>query len=147
MNQKNNFFVVRKADIAKTLKRKPTDGKRLLEPMKTIAAAQALPFNILEDKNVSNDAEVHTHESDLWLCLEGTVMFVCGGTMFRPWYGKKADGTENPNELKARKIKGGKKIILKSGDWFWIPAGVPHSHSAKGAARLVIVKIPKAVGN
>ncbi|OGZ12573.1 MAG: hypothetical protein A3D67_04165 [Candidatus Lloydbacteria bacterium RIFCSPHIGHO2_02_FULL_51_22] len=142
MNQKASFFVVRKADIAKTLNTKPTDGKKLLEPLKSIAAAQALPFNVLEDKNVSNDAEVHTHESDLWFCLEGSVLFVCGGEMVAPWYGKKADGTENPNELKAKTIKGRKKTVLKPGDWLWIPAGVPHSHSAKGTARLIIVKIP-----
>jgi len=142
MNQQKSF-VVRKADIAKTLKTKPTDGKRLLEPLKSIVAAHTLPMNILEDKNVVNDAEVHTHESDLWLCLEGVVTFTCGGTMVRPWHGKRADGTENPNELKAKTIKGGKKMVLKPGDWLWIPAGVPHSHSAKGTARLVIVKIPK----
>lgn len=146
MNQKTSF-VVRKADIAKTLKTKPANGKRLLEPLKSIAATHALPFNILEDKNVANDAEVHTREGDLWYCLEGSVTFICGGKMVAPWHGKSADGTDNPNELKARKIKGGKEMVLKPGDWLWIPAGVPHSHHTKGTARLVIIKIPKVVGH
>jgi len=146
MNQQKSF-VVRKADIAKTLKTKPIDGKRLLEPMKAIAATHGLPMNILEDRNVANDAEVHTREGDLWHCLEGSVTFVCGGKMVAPWYGKKADGTENKNEIKAKKIKGGKTMILSSGDWLWIPAGVSHSHRTKGIARLVIIKIPKVASN
>ena len=33
-------------------------------------------------------------------------------------------------------------MILKQGDWLWIPAGEPHQHSATGTARLVIIKIP-----
>ena len=142
MKDKQKSFVIRKTDIAKTLKTKPTDGKKLLEPFKTIAAIHTLPLNILEDKNVANDAEAHKYEGDLWQCLQGKVSFVCGGTLVRPWHGKKADGTENKNELKAKTIKGGEKMILKQGDWLWIPAGVPHSHSAKGVARLVIIKIP-----
>lgn len=145
--RKETSFVVRKADIAKTLKTKPSDGKRLLEPMKTIASAHAVPFNVLEDKNVANDAEVHLHESDLWYCLEGSVTFVCGGTMVRPSHGKRADGTDNPSELKAKTIRGGKKMVLNQGDWLWIPAGVSHSHRTKGTARLIIIKIPKVAGN
>ncbi|MBI3020095.1 MAG: cupin domain-containing protein [Parcubacteria group bacterium] len=146
MNRQKSF-VVRKADIAKTLKTKPVDGKRLLEPLKAIAAAHALPFNVLEDKNVSNDAEVHKHEGDLWYCLSGEVTFIHGGEMVAPWVSKKPDGLLNENELKAKEIRGGTEVTLAPGDWLWIPAGVPHSHSAKGTARLVIVKIPKAGGD
>ena len=135
------------ADIARTLKAKPSGGKRLLEPLKSIAAANALPFNILEDKNVSNDAEVHMHEGDLWCCLAGRVTFVCGGKMVSPWFWEKADGTKNKNEIKAKKIKGGKTMVLSPGDWLWIPAGVSHSHRTKGTARLVIIKIPKVAND
>ncbi len=124
------------------LKIAPTDGKRLLEPLKSLAALHKLPLNILEDQNVSNDAEVHAHESDLWLCLEGEITFVCGGEMIEPWFGKKADGSPNENELKAKEIRGGTEIVLKPGDWLWIPVGEPHLHHTKGVARLVIIKIP-----
>lgn len=135
-------FVIRKEDVDATLASVPFDGKHLLEPLKSLAAQGKLPINILEDQNVSNDAEVHRHESDLWYCLSGEVTFVCGGEMVDPWFGKKPDGSPNENELKAKEIRGGTEVILKAGDWLWIPAGEPHSHSASGTVRLVIIKIP-----
>lgn len=138
-------FVVRKTEIDKTLQAIPIDGKQLLEPLKSLAAQEKLPINILEDQNVSNDAEVHLHESDLWLCLSGEVTFVCGGEMVDPWFGKKSDGSVNENDLKAKEIRGGTEVVLKPGDWLWIPAGEPHQHGAKGTARLVIIKIPKII--
>lgn len=137
-------FLVRKEDIDKTLASVPTQGKKLLEPLKSLAAANKLPFNILEDKEIlNNDAEVHTHESDLWLCLEGEVKFVYGGELTDPWFKKLADGTEDRREIKAKEIRGGETAILKPGDWLWIPAGQPHQHQCAGTARLAIIKIPK----
>lgn len=136
-------FLVRKKDIDATLASAPFDGKHLLEPLKSISASEGFPLNILEDQNVSNDAEVHRNEGDLWLCLEGEVTFVVGGDMAEPWFGKKPDGSENQNEIRAKEIRGGAEIVLKQGDWLWIPAGEPHSHHTKGAARLGIIKVPR----
>lgn len=143
MNYDAKSVLVRKGDIEKTLANEPTQGKRLLEPLKSFAAEHKLPMNILEDKEISNDAEVHLHEGDLWHCLEGEVIFIYGGEMIDPWFGKKADGSENKNEIKAKEIKNGTTSVLKPGDWLWIPAGEPHQHVCKGTARLIIVKIPK----
>ena len=70
-NIKDNWTVIRKEEMDKTLKSKAAEGTRLLEPLKSLAAAMKLPINILEEKNVArNDAEVHKHESDLWHCRE-----------------------------------------------------------------------------
>lgn len=136
---------VSKDQFAETLATVPAPGKKLLEPFKAFAAATGLPFNILEDCQVlENDAEVHRHEADLWLCLEGEVTFICDGEMVEPWHGKLPDGTTNPNELKAKSIRGGVTHILKPGDWLWIPAGVPHQHNCSDTARLVIIKIPQS---
>ena len=140
---KQSCVVVRKKQIADTLKQESSAGKRLLEPLKSFAAGNELPMNILEDKEISNDAEVHMHEADLWHCLEGGVKFVYGGEMVDPWFGKNPDGSENRDEIKAKEIKGGDTVVLCPGDWFFIPAGQPHSHSCKGTARLVIIKIPQ----
>ena len=61
--------VVRKKQITDTLKQESLAGKRLLEPLKSFAIGNSLPLNILEDKEISNDAEVHMREADLWHCL------------------------------------------------------------------------------
>ena len=129
----NKCVLVRKEEIDKTLATAPTQGKKLLEPLKSLAGGNKLPFNILEDKEVlNNEAEVHKHEGDLWLCFEGEVKFIYGGEMVDPWVKKNTDGTENPNEIKAKEIKNGTETVLKTGDWLWIPAGQPHQHNCSG---------------
>ncbi|MBI2024697.1 MAG: hypothetical protein HYT03_01210 [Candidatus Harrisonbacteria bacterium] len=136
-------FLVRKSEIDKTLATAPTRGKKLLEPLKSLAAANKLPLNILEDKEVlDNEAEIHKKEGDLWLCLKGEVKFIYGGEMVDPWVKKNADGSLNENEIKAKQIKNGIESILKPGDWLWIPAGQPHQHLCVGTVRLAIIKIP-----
>lgn len=134
--------VVRKSDVDATLASPPAQGKRLLEPLKAIAAELKLPLNILEDKEVSNEAEVHRHEGDLWQCLEGEVTFVYGGEMVAPWTKKLPDGGTDEREIKANEIRGGTEVTLRPGDWLWIPAGQPHSHRTDKTARLAIIKIP-----
>ncbi len=136
-------FVIRKGEVDKTLRSVQAIGKKLLEPLKSLASLHNLPLNILEDKEVVNDAEVHKHEGDLWLCLEGEVTFIYGGELVEPRAKKNPDGTEDVRELKAKEIRGGIEVILKPGDWLWIPAGEPHQHKCAGVARLAIIKIPK----
>ena len=139
-------FVIRKEVIDRTLKNEPTPGKKLLEPLKSLAAASKLPLNILEDKEVVNDAEVHKHEGDLWLCLEGEVNFIYGGELVNPWAKKNPDGTLDEREWKAKEIKNGTEVVLYAGDWLWIPEGVPHQHKCSLVARLAIIKIPSSSG-
>lgn len=131
-----------KSKIDETLASHATQGKRLLEPLKSFALEHNLPINILEDKEISNEAEVHRHEGDLWQCLEGEVTFVHGGTMVNPWAKKLSDGGVDDREIKASEIAGGREVILRPGDWLWIPVGEPHSHRTEGTARLFIIKIP-----
>ncbi len=139
----NKCLYIPKERIDETLAQSPQTGKRLLEPLKSFSAEHAAPFNILEDCQVSNDAEIHQHESDLWYCIEGEVRFVCGGQMVDPWFKQLPDGTEDRREIKAKTIEGGEEILLHAGDWLWIPAGEAHQHFCADTARLVIIKIPK----
>lgn len=136
------YIHIKKDLIDKTLATVPIVGKHSLEPLKSFAKEHRVPMNIHEDKEVVNDAEVHMHEADLWLCLEGDVTFTCGGEMVDPWFKKNADGSEEKREIKAKEIKNGDTFDLKPGEWLWIPAGVPHKHVTKTMARLVIIKIP-----
>jgi len=133
---------ISKTEIDKTLSTESTQGKRLLEPLKSISQGKGTPINVLEDNNVSNEAEVHRHEGDLWICLEGEVEFIVGGEMVGPWIHQKSDGTKNELEIKAKEIKDGEHHILSKGDILWIPAGEPHLHRTLGIARLFIIKIP-----
>ena len=125
--------------IKKALAAKPSIGKRLLKPLARLMLLGKIPFGIVEDFKIQEtEAEAHKIEGDLWLCLEGKAEFICGGQLVRPWVRKGSRG----NELAGKDIRGGKRIILKSGDWLWIPPGEPHLHWAK-LARLVIVKVPQ----
>ncbi len=138
-------FHITKQKIDETLASAPAKGKKLLEPLKSIAAENKLPINLLENAEVlDNKAEVHMEEGDLWLGLEGETTFIVGGELIDPFFSKGKDGVENKNELRAADIKNGEKIILKPGDWLWIPAGEPHRHFCAEVSRLAIIKIPRS---
>jgi mannose-6-phosphate isomerase-like protein (cupin superfamily) len=140
----NSFTHIHKAVIDESLAAAPVVGKHQLEPLMTLAKAGGVPLNILEDHQITdNEAEIHTEEADLWLCLEGEITFICGGEMDSPWFKKLADGSEDKTQVKAKSISQGTEVLVKAGDWLWIPAGVPHQHNTPNTARLAIIKVPK----
>ncbi len=141
----NTCVLIRKETIDETTNTPYSESpvKKLLEPLRALSLSGKVPLNILEDVNINNEAEIHKHEADLWLCLDGEVTFIYGGEMVDPWVKKNADGSTDDREWKAKEIKGGTEVILKPGDWLWIPAGEPHQHKTTGKARLAIIKIPK----
>ena len=130
-----------KSYIDATLTQAPRVGRQLLEPIKSLAAQRGVPMNILEDHAVINKAEIHKNKSDLWLCMEGEAVFTCGGELIDPYVQEK-EGVRNENELLGESIRGGTEIILRPGDWLWIPAGEAHQHQCVDTARLVVIKIP-----
>lgn len=130
--------LVRKEEINKFLDREPVSGKKMLEPLRALFLAKELPFGIIENCEVNkSDAEVHRQEGDLWFGLEGEIEFICGGELVDSWV---KDGS-NGNEIGGKDIVGGEKVVLKPGDWLWIPPGEPHLHTAK-FGRMVVVKVP-----
>lgn len=140
----HSFVHIPKSLIDETLAQEPQQGKRELEPLKAFSKQAGIAFNILEDSQVENNqAEVHQEQADLWLCLEGEVAFICSGEMNEPRFRALPDGSENQKEIYAETISGGTEVVLKAGDWLWIPAGVPHQHNTSDTARLIIIKIPK----
>ncbi|MEK7082701.1 MAG: hypothetical protein AAB972_00895, partial [Patescibacteria group bacterium] len=106
-NNHHASFFLRKKDIDIMCATPPVKGKNLLEPLKSMAITHGLPFKILEDHQVSNDAEVHLNENDLWCCLEGEALFVYGGVLVDPQIKVRKDGTKDENELFAKEISGG----------------------------------------
>ena len=139
-------FYIPKSIIDACLANSQARGKTLLEPLKALAGEHGFPINILENTNVVNKVEVHLFESDIWYCLEGEAKFLLGGEMVDQYDRIKPDGTVDDRELRAKSLKGAKEVILKPGDWLWIPSGEPHQHGAEGTARLVIIKVPKTIG-
>ena len=135
--------LVRKEEINAVCAVAPKDGKTVLEPFRSFAREHGLPFVILEDSRaLANDAEAHRTNGDLWFCLEGEAEFTYGGKMVDPRVKERKDGTRDENELLAHEITSGTEVLMKQGDWLWIPAGVPHQHRAKGVVRFAVIKIP-----
>ena len=131
-----------KTIIDECLANRPVGGKNILEPLQSLTKERGISINILEDTQVTNKVEVHVYESDIWYCLEGEAKFLIGGDMVDQYDRIKSDGTVDTQELRAKGLKNAKEVILKPGDWLWIPAGEPHQHGAEGTARMVIIKIP-----
>lgn len=129
--------------IDDTLESIPTDGKKSLEPLKSLAKERNLPINILENTNKANPPEIHLHEDDLWISISGKITFVVGGTIVGGKEKVRSDGSVDKNEIVGDRIDGGETYTLTQGDILYIPAGEPHMHSADGTARLYIIKLPK----
>lgn len=127
--------------VAETLALSPVQGKHPLQPFSNQAKDAGVPITILEDNVVVNDAEVHRHEADLWVCLEGEVEFIVGGTLVNPWAKDLGEGKKDDREIKAKEIADGTSYLLGKGDVLWIPAGQPHSHRTTGTARLYVIKV------
>ena len=135
-------IIIKKDIIKQTLATPTQNGTRLLEPLKSMSIENTMPFNILDEQASRGDVEVHTIDNDLWYCIEGETTFLCGGEMIHPIMRKNQDGTDNEHELKGDDIKNGETIVIRAGDWLWIPAGEPHYHITEKCVRIAIIKIP-----
>ncbi len=136
-------IIVSGVDVQSMLAQESKEGKRELEPLKSFSRQTHIPLNILEDTNVTSEFEVHTHMGDLWHCIEGEVIFTLGGQMVNPKPKVGKDGTLDEREIRAVSVEGGTERVLKTGDWLWIPPGIPHAHRTLFTARLYVVKIPR----
>lgn len=130
-------MLITKNLVDQSLAQQSLVGKKLLDPLKTFSLENKVPVHILENSNISNSPEVHQHEADLWICISGQAKFITGGQLINP------RSSTDPRELTGDYIEGGEEQVLDAGDLLYIPAGVPHSHSASGVARLYIIKIPE----
>ncbi|HEY4499728.1 MAG TPA: cupin domain-containing protein [Candidatus Paceibacterota bacterium] len=135
-------FLFTQDALQKLLQQEPgLPGKRHLDPLKSLHLSKEIPFGILEDINVQEPKpEVHRHEGDLWVCLQGKAEFICGGELIDP---QEVPGYGG-NEITGSAISNGETIILTPGDFLWIPTNEPHMHRNIGGstARLMIIKIP-----
>lgn len=117
-------------------------GGRVVE--ESVALCETgFPVRVVQHYQIADSmAEVHLDVDDLWLCLEGEAIFICGGRLVEPIK------QHIPGELTfvAPSIEGGETIVLKEGDWALFPAGQPHQPTTKGLAHLAIIKRPAQEG-
>ena len=85
----------------------------MLEPLKSLASEHGLPFKILEDHEVVNEAEIHRICGDLWYCLEGEATFIHGGELIEPRVKVRKDGTTDENELLAKEAQLQKSVVSR----------------------------------
>jgi glc operon protein GlcG len=80
-------------------------------------------------------AEIHTLDTDLIYMLEGSAVFVTGGSV------PDAKVIE-PNEVRGSKIVGGESRRIVKGDVIVVPAGVPHMFTdVQGSLNYYVVKV------
>ncbi len=70
-------------------------------------------------RDKAGSAELHTKDADIIYVLEGTAVFVTGGTVVEPR--QIAD-----DEIRGKEIRGGETHHLGRGDVIIVPAGTPH---------------------
>ena len=80
-------------------------------------------------------AEVHTRDTDIIYVLEGSALFVTGGTV--------VDGKSTaPDEIRGKEISGGEPLEIEPGDVIIVPAGVPHwFKTVNGPLLYYVVKV------
>jgi glc operon protein GlcG len=81
--------------------------------------------------------EIHARDTDIFYLLEGSAIFVTGGT---------AVGQTNtaPGEIRAKEIKDGESRRVGKGDIIIVPTGVPHwFKEVNGPLFYYVVKVTK----
>jgi mannose-6-phosphate isomerase-like protein (cupin superfamily) len=82
--------------------------------------------------------EVHTRDTDIIYMLEGTATLVTGGTV--------VDRKNiEPEEIRAKDVRGGDTRQISKGDVIIVPNGVPHwFKEVKGPINYYVVKVRSA---
>ena len=76
-------------------------------------------YTMLAFREATGSAEVHEHETDLFVVESGEATLLSGGTVVSP-------RIEKAGEIRGASIQGGQRRRLAAGDIVHIPARVPH---------------------
>jgi len=76
-------------------------------------------YTMLAHREGTGSAEVHEHDADLFLVVQGDATLVTGGKIVEPH-------TDKPGEIRGDSIEGGKRQKLSAGDVIHIAPNVPH---------------------
>jgi len=121
------------ADIAAGLKKLPQDRADV-----SMRVFQIPPYNVnaAHRAPVTQVANVHDGQTELFMVLDGTGSIIWGGTLVVARNGGNATG---------KSIEGGTTQKLGKGDFFVVPPGVPHmfANIAPGGLQLMQLYLPK----
>jgi mannose-6-phosphate isomerase-like protein (cupin superfamily) len=122
-------------DIAAGLKKLPQDRADI-----SMRIFQIPPFNVnaAHRAPVTQVANVHDDQSELFMVLEGTGSIV--------WGGRVAGATRNGANVTGKGIDGGTTQKLAKGDFFVVPPGLPHmfANIAPSGIQLMQIYLPKS---
>jgi len=76
-------------------------------------------YTMLAHREGTGSAELHEHDADLFLVVQGDATIVTGGKIVKPH-------TEKPGEIRGESIEGGQRQKLSAGDVIHIAPNVPH---------------------
>lgn len=70
-------------------------------------------------RQASPTSEIHAHEADLFVVIEGDATQMLGGMV--------VDGKDTgPGQIRGSRTEGGATYQLRNGDVMWVPANMPH---------------------
>ena len=84
-------------------------------------------INTIRDKD--GQAEIHAEWNDNLFVQEGEATFVTGGAAVDA-------KTTAPGEQRGTAIKGGSSMTMRTGDYFFVPAGTPHQMKVAPGQRI-----------
>jgi mannose-6-phosphate isomerase-like protein (cupin superfamily) len=103
------------ADLQAALAKLPTD-----RPASSVRVFSLAPYNVNVERRMpqAQGASLHEAQAEFFYVIDGTATMLTGGTLVNP--------TRNGTNQAATAIQGGVRQVLNKGDFFLVPAGVPH---------------------
>jgi quercetin dioxygenase-like cupin family protein len=125
-------LVVPAKDIAAHLGAPPAKpGAAVTFPITTAATFRTM----VAHRTADGMPEQHAHWIDVMMVLQGEVTLTTGGTI-------SGNTVDADGESHNGKITGGTSVVLHAGDYFQVPAGLPHLMiNPKGDFRYSVTKI------
>jgi len=126
------LLVVPAKDIATHLGAPPAKpGAAITYPITTNASYRTM----IAHRTADGTPEQHAHWTDVMLVLHGEVTLTTGGTI-------SGNTVDADGESHNGKITGGTSTVLHAGDYFEVPAGLPHlMTNPKGDFRYSVTKV------
>ncbi len=85
-----------------------------------------------ETKKAGKEFEWHETRDHVFQVLEGETKYELGGT-------PKGGHRTKPNEWLAPESEGAKTVILKKGDYLFVPRNTPHKRTTDGSVSLLLI--------